>query len=42
MAESLYRSPETITILLIGYTPIKNKKFKLKRKKNYKEILYSM
>ena len=24
VAESLHRSPETITILLIGYTPIQN------------------
>ena len=28
MAESLCCSPETITTLLIGYTPIKNKKLK--------------
>ena len=27
MAESLCRPPETITTLLIGYTPIQNKKF---------------
>ena len=35
MAESLCFSPETITILLIDYTPIQNKKFfkKLKKKK---------
>ena len=31
MAESLHSSPETITKLLIGYTPIQNKK--LERKK---------
>ena len=31
MAESLHCSSETITILLIGYTPIQNKKFKLKK-----------
>ena len=31
IAESLHRSPETITIMLIGYTPIQNKKFKKKR-----------
>ena len=31
MAESLHYSPETITILLIGYNPIQNKKFKLKK-----------
>ena len=33
MAGSLYCSRETITTLLIGYTPIQNKKFK--RKKDY-------
>ena len=32
VAESLCCSPETITTLLIGYTPIQNKKF-LKKKK---------
>ena len=32
MAESLHCSPETITILLMRYTPVKNKKFKLKKK----------
>ena len=31
MAESLQCSPETITILLIRYTQIENKKFKLKK-----------
>ena len=34
MAESLCCSPETLTTLLNGYTPIENKKFK---KKNLKE-----
>ena len=39
MAESLHCSPETITILLIGYTPIQNVfgvkiQIKLKKKKN--------
>ena len=29
MAESLHCSPETITTLLIDYTPIQNKKFKV-------------
>ena len=33
MAESLHCSPETITVLLIGYTPPENKKFKLKNKR---------
>ena len=33
MAESLCCSPETITTLLIGYTPVQNKKCKLKKKK---------
>ena len=28
MAESLLCSPETITVLLISYTPIQNKKVK--------------
>ena len=31
MAESLHCSPETITTLLIGYTPTQNKKFKKKK-----------
>ena len=35
MAESLYCPPETTT-LLIGYTPIQNKKFKVWGKKNDK------
>ena len=35
MAESFCRSPETITSLLIGYTPIQHKKFSfLKRKRS--------
>ena len=28
MAEALHYSPETITILLVTYTPIQKKKFK--------------
>ena len=32
MAESLCYLPETITILLIGYTPIQIKGFKVKKK----------
>ena len=32
MAKSLHWSPETTTTLLIGYTPIQNKKFKFERK----------
>ena len=28
MSESLHRSPQTTTTLLIGYTPIENKKLK--------------
>ena len=32
MAESLHCSPGTITTLLIGYTPIQNKKFPKKQK----------
>ena len=31
IAESLHCSPETITTLLIGYTPTQNKKFKKKK-----------
>ena len=31
MAESLHCLPETVTALLIGYTPIQNKKFKRKK-----------
>ena len=37
MAESLCYSPEMITILLIGYTPTQNNKFKVKKKKKKKE-----
>ena len=33
MVESLCCSPEKITALLIGYTPIQNKKLKKKRKR---------
>ena len=33
MAESLCYPPETITTLLIGYTPTQNKTFSLKKKK---------
>ena len=32
MVESLHCLPETITILLIGYTTIENKKLKIKKK----------
>ena len=31
--EALHRSPETITTLLTGYTPVQNKKFKNKNNK---------
>ena len=31
MPESLHYSPETITILLIGYIPIQNTKFKINK-----------
>ena len=34
MAESLCCSPETITTLLIGYTPIQNKKLILKKRRS--------
>ena len=33
MAELLYCSPETVTILLIRYTPIQNKKLKKESEK---------
>ena len=35
MAESLCCSPEAVTTLLIGYTPIQNKKFEKKKRKNF-------
>ena len=38
MAESLCCSPETTTTLLIDYSPIQTKKFKLKKPK---DLLYS-
>ena len=46
IAESLYRSPETITTLLIGYTPIKSKKLKKQKNEivlvvNTKALLFS-
>ena len=34
MPESLRYSPETVTPLLTGYTPIQNKNFKVKTNKN--------
>ena len=34
MPESLRYSPETVTPLLTGYTPIQNKKFKVKKNVN--------
>ena len=36
MTESLYCSPETITTLLISYTPIQNKSLKFGEKKKNK------
>jgi len=39
MAESLSCSPETTTILLIDYTPIQNKNFKVWRRK---KLLYNL
>ena len=38
-AESLHRTPETITTLLISHTPRRNKNFKRKKKKQVKLIL---
>ena len=32
VAESLLHSPETVTTLLIGYTPVQNKKYDIWRK----------
>ena len=39
MVESLHCWPETTTTLLIGYTPIQNKKFEIWKKKKKKELL---
>ena len=39
MAESLKDSPETVTTLLITYTSIQNKKFKVWKKKKKKDFL---
>ena len=36
MAEPFHCSPETVTTLLIGYTPTQNKMFKKKEKNNIK------
>ena len=41
MAESLHCLPETITTLLIGYTPVQNKKFIKKKKKTTDGFRYS-
>jgi len=40
MAESLHSSPETITTLLSGYTPIQNRK--LEKKNNTKQEHYHL
>jgi len=37
MTKSLHCSPETITTLLIGYTPIQKEKFKKRRRRKRKE-----
>ena len=42
MAESLHCSPETITTLLIDYTPIQNKKLNVWRKKKKKDKLFAI
>ena len=42
MAESLHCSPKTVTKLLIGYTPIENKKFILKKKEWNNAIYINM
>ena len=36
MAETLCSPPETITILLIGYIPVQNKKLNVKSRKSTK------
>jgi len=41
MAESLGFSPETVTTFLIGYTPIQNKKFFLKRKEKKRPLWFA-
>lgn len=38
MAESLRCTPETTTILFIGYAPIQNNKFKVKKKNQKTEF----
>ena len=42
MAESLRWSPETATVLLISYTPIQNKKFKVWKNKSKKVFSYPL
>ena len=37
-AESLHCSPETVTTLLIGYTPIKIKSLKFEKKKMFFDV----
>ena len=39
MVEPLLFSPETITTLLIGYTPKQNKNFKIKKKESQPESM---
>ena len=38
MGEPVFCPPEVITTLLIGNTPIQNKKFNIKKEKDKKEI----
>ena len=42
MAELLCYVPETITILLISYTPIGNKKLKKKAEHNYHHLIFPL
>ena len=41
MAESHHCSPETTTTLSIDYTPIQNKKFKIKNKNTFSSLFFS-
>ena len=42
VAEFLCCSSETATALLIGYTPIQNKKFKIYEAKKERHIVYNL
>ena len=40
--ESLHCSPKTVTTVLIGYTPIQNKKLKKKKEKSYVYLILAV